>query len=173
MRAGADNLLGTADDLRVPLGFQGIGKRPSEVVVRFADSLVDDAYRITLVGSGPTPLRNEAFEAFNNGVDRRIDFNLDLGAQIIAVVPQPVSRDGFGNLSQAGNQIEVYFNDDNLRQIVSGELDPSFFKLIFTNNTATPNDDPPAVLPSLVSYDPAADKAVLTFAQDLGSYGTG
>lgn len=173
VRAGADGLLGTADDLNVALGFQGIGKRPSEVVVRFAETLVDDAYRIVLVGAGAAPLRNTDFEAFNNGVDKQIDFNLDLGAQVIAVVPQPVQRDALGNLTQAGNRIEVYFNDDDLRTIAAGQLDPNFFQLIYTANTATPNDDAPAVTPSVVSYDAAADKAVLTFAQDLSSYGTG
>jgi parallel beta-helix repeat protein len=91
-RGGADRILGNANDVPVTIGFVGIGDHPEEVVVRFAQDLPDDVYRITLKGTGPTPLRNQANEVFNNGVDLNRTFRLDLGALVEGVVPQPVLR---------------------------------------------------------------------------------
>ena len=44
----------------------------------------------------------------------RFSFQLDLGPQVVAVVPQPISRNAQGALTQARNQIQVYFNNDDL-----------------------------------------------------------
>ena len=58
VRSGGDAVFGNGNDSAIVPGFIGIGVRPNEVVVRFADSLPDDFYRITVVGAGPTPLKN-------------------------------------------------------------------------------------------------------------------
>ncbi len=91
-RGGADRILNGVGDVPVTIGFVGIGDHPEEVVVRFAENLPDDVYRITLKGTGPTPLRNQGNEIFNGGVDLDRTFRLDLGAVVEGVVPQPVLR---------------------------------------------------------------------------------
>ncbi len=65
----------------------------------------------------------------------------------------------------ARNQIDVYFNDDNLDQALA--QNPAFYQLIYTNDTVTSADDGDPILPTSVSYDPTTDKAVLTFAADI------
>ena len=91
-RGGTDRILNGVGDVPVTIGFVGIGDHPEEVVVRFAENLPDDVYRITLKGTGPTPLKNQGNEVFNNGVDLNRTFRLDLGAVVEGVVPQPVLR---------------------------------------------------------------------------------
>lgn len=173
VRGGVDRVIGTPDDVSVVPGFAGIGKRANEVVVRFAETLPDDNYRITLVGAGAAPIKNDAGEPFHAGRNLTLDFRLDLGALVVAVVPQPITRDAFGGLQQATNKIDVYFNNDDLRTISANKLDPKFFQLIRTKNTATNTDDGAAIIPTSVDYDATTDKATLTFAQDLGNFGAG
>ena len=93
---------GDGDDEIVEIGWIGIGDRSNDVVLRFAESLPDDNYRISIIGSegyvGPDgqlvePLRNTQFVTFRSGediVDEHFEFELDLGAQVTAVVQQPV-----------------------------------------------------------------------------------
>ncbi|MCA9069206.1 MAG: hypothetical protein KDA84_09800, partial [Planctomycetaceae bacterium] len=80
------------DSVPVSLGTIQIGERPNEVIVRFADTLVDDNYQIRIRGTGNTPLRNEQGLAFNGGEDRLLNFEVDRGAQIEAAVHQPIVR---------------------------------------------------------------------------------
>jgi parallel beta-helix repeat protein len=91
-RGGADRALNGIGDVPVTIGFVGIGDHPEEVVVRFAEDLPDDVYRVRIKGTGATPLKNDADEIFNNGVDLDRNFRLDLGALVEGVVPQPVLR---------------------------------------------------------------------------------
>lgn len=91
-RGGVDRTLNGIGDVPITVGFVGIGDQPEEVVVRFAEDLPDDVYRITIKGTGATPLKNQANEIFNNGVDLNRNFRLDLGALVEGVVPQPVLR---------------------------------------------------------------------------------
>jgi hypothetical protein len=161
-RAGNDGSLGTADDVPVAIGYVGVGDFTNEVMVRFASTLPDDVYRITI----DSTFRNQADPAIEAGETQTRDFELDLGAQVVAVVPQPVSRVG-GVLQQARDKIEVYFNNDDLD--ANSVTNPAFYHLIATNETADTSDDPVAVNPTSVTYDPVADKAVLTFAADLDS----
>lgn len=156
-------LLG-ADDERVELGYLGLGDTPREVLLRFQDHLPDDKYMIEILGSGPTPLRNEAGEAFNDGISFQMSFELDLGAQVISVVPQPVVRNASGQLTQLRNVIEVYFNDDVLNP-TSAE-NPLFYQLIHTQESVS-NADDVVVYPESVAYDAARDMAVLTFGAPL------
>ncbi|MCH7988342.1 MAG: hypothetical protein IID46_04230, partial [Planctomycetes bacterium] len=150
-------------------GFIGIGDNPNEVIFRFAETLPDDLYQISIIGSGATPLLDGAGDAFNDGADNIRTFELDLGAQIVAVVPQPVVGDGTGVLSQNLNQIVVYFNNDEL-DLASAE-NPSFYQLIDTKETLDHTVDT-IDNPLTVDYDPDTNTATLTFAADIpeGTY---
>ena len=109
-------------DVEVIPAYVGLGDNNHEVIVRFAESLPDDKYRIEILGQGTRTLRNVNGQAFNSGVSRSVAFELDLGAQIESIVPQPVTRNTSGQLVQQRNQIDVYFNNDDLidiNQVVS------------------------------------------------------
>lgn len=101
-------------DVEVIPAYVGLGDNAHEVIVRFAEALPDDKYRIEILGQGTRTLRNVSGQAFNSGVSRSVAFELDLGAQIESIVPQPVSRNATGQLVQQRNQIDVYFNNDDL-----------------------------------------------------------
>jgi len=190
-RPGLDGMFGTTDDLVIKPGFIGVTAAPNEneVVVRFAETLPDDLYRVEIFGAGsPTPLKNLRNESYvptltdNDGSSTKdtIDFTLDLGPQVVAVVPQPVRRvtnqsdPNFGGIVQSRNQIEVYFNNDDLF-VENDDLgaptprsaeSPDFYQLIFTSSTVRNTDDV-TIKPTNVAYDSVADRVTLTFAQDL------
>ena len=114
--------------------------------------------------------------------DFALEFELDLGPQIRAVVPQPVTKNPVsGRLVQARNQIAVYFNNDDLD--VDLATNPDFYQLIFTGHandfdpdqrTATNADDGDPTKPSDIVYDSASDTAILTFdVDDLSDLGVG
>ena len=77
-------------------------------------------------------------------------------------------------LTQARDQIVVYFNDDDLFVENDGggaptersAENPDFYQLILTRDTVTNTDDA-VFTPTDVSYDPDTDRAVLTFAAPL------
>ena len=186
-RRGADGLFGTGDDVRILPGFTGfigVGQSPkqNEVVIRFAESLPDDVYRVEVFGAGSaSPLANDLGDLFvptlndndQNATKDTIQFELDLGPQVAAVVPQPVQRTG-GQLVQLRDQIEVYFQDDDLfvandsqgRPTQESAENPDFYQLIFTRSTVRNTDDV-VLKPVQVSYDPAKDLATLKFSKDL------
>jgi hypothetical protein len=173
--------LGGANDVLVNPGYIGRGESDREVIARFKDRLVDDVYHIDIFGATAAALLNDQGEAFNSGINVQRRFELDLGAQILAVVPQPIDRLINGTLSQRRNQIDVYFNNDDLHPtaVATGQIspnptvvDPAFYRLIFTRDTVENTDDT-TFLPTSVTYDPASDKAVLTFASNLESLPSG
>ena len=93
-RGGDNQILGDADDVTVPVGYSGVDPNdPNFVVVRFAETLPDDVYQLTIFGTGATPLKNVAGDIFNEGEDATLNFELDLGAKVVATVPQPVLRE--------------------------------------------------------------------------------
>ncbi len=171
------------DDVVIQPGYIGVGASANEVVVRFKDPLPDDLYRVDFIGTGSSALRGVNGAAFgdktddgvDNGVDLGVDFELDLGAKILAVVPQPITRNSSDNtLSQARDQIIVYFNNDDLRDDATSAENPDFYQLILTQDTVRNTDDT-VYKPISVSYDTASDRAVLTFAKpidELGGAGT-
>ncbi|MFL2870789.1 MAG: NF038122 family metalloprotease, partial [Pirellulaceae bacterium] len=174
-------ILGGAGDIVVNPGYIGVGDSSNEVIVRFSETLPDDLYRIDVYGEGLNAFRNSRGIAFgdltednlDNGSDFSYQFDLDLGAKVISVVPQPVLRDADGDLSQARDQVLVYFNDDDLDP-VSAE-NPIFYQLIYTSDNAelfdsdTSDGDTSDVVfnPVSVQYNAATDAALLTFAADL------
>lgn len=101
-------------DIEIVPGYIGLGSTGREVVLRFAEALPQDQYRIEIIGQGTRALLNSDGEAFNGGVSRSVAFSLALGARVESVVPQPVSRNASGVLTQQRNQIDLYFNSDAL-----------------------------------------------------------
>ncbi|MEY3460159.1 MAG: hypothetical protein RL215_3316, partial [Planctomycetota bacterium] len=57
-RSGRDGTFGDGNEVAVTLGYVGLGATAEDVVIRFAENLPDDYYRITIRGSGSNPLRN-------------------------------------------------------------------------------------------------------------------
>ncbi|MFP6673836.1 MAG: hypothetical protein VB878_02050, partial [Pirellulaceae bacterium] len=192
-RAGTDGLFDTADDLRVVPGYIGGNTAPNEneILLRFAENLQDDLYRVQVFGADDIPnnilaLRNSFGEVFTpSGVDtdrQTIFFNLDLGAQIQAIIPQPTTRDANGNLVQEDDVVLIYFNDDDLHDEAvnftvgdpsapaASVVDPAFYQLILTNETAS-NIDDQAFSPETLEYDPVTDTVKLTFAGPLYDLG--
>ena len=164
-----------------------VGQSPdeNEVTFRFAETLKDDNYRIEIFGfddptAGVVGLRNTAAaggELFVPSVagtrKDTVDFRLDLGPQVTAVVPQPVVRVGAG-LQQQRDTIIVHFDNDKL--LVENGADgkptsrsvenPGFYQLIFTHDTVRNTDDV-TFLPTSVKYNAATNTATLKFAGDL------
>lgn len=178
-RAGLDGVFGNANDVVITPGAIVVTDTPNEVSMRFAEPLVDDLYRIDVIGSGTTPLKNTNGDRYNNGVNTSLSFELDLGALVTAVVPQPVVRTAGGQLQWGAterSQIEVYFNSDELD--LASAQNPAFYQLYFTgtdgsgNPTATNTDDV-LYLPTSVVYTAAQNKALLTFAAPLDQLGSG
>src|SRR5262245_28844143 len=163
IRGGPDLMLGTADDVTVTPGFIGLADTSREVIMRFAQNLPDDAYRVTLIGTGATPLKDTGGNAFNNGADQQINFRLDLGEKVSAVVPQPITRDLVTRvLSQDRRAIEVYFDQNQFAPAVVQT--PGYYRLI---DTATGQIRIPDDATAPVVYDPAQKKATLRFATDI------
>lgn len=108
-------VLSGVTDVEIIPAYVGLGDTNREVIMRFASALPDDRYRIEILGRGSRALLNLNGDAYNDGVDKAISFELDLGALIESIVPQPVERNATtGLLSQATNRIDVYFNNDDL-----------------------------------------------------------
>jgi hypothetical protein len=171
-RAGGDGLFGQANDVTIQPGFLGLGVNNREVIMRFAETLPDDTYRVTIVGAGTTPLRDTAGIAINGGVDFTLNFRLDLGAQVISIVPQPIRRNAAGGLEMTeiipggtttrstANMVYVYFNNDKLDPISATR--PEFYRLSVTRNTLDPSDDA-EILPTSVEYDQTTNLVRLIF----------
>lgn len=189
LRAGGDGTFGDGNEQVVVPGFVGIGDNDRIAILRFASTLPDDLYRVEVLGeddpaNGLTavtnslgvPLLTRAVDSTPGDLSRdSIDFNLELGALVQAVVPQPVDRAGDGSLVPQRDKIRVYFNDDDLHPsaVTTGDLavnpsvvDPSYYQLILTADTVQPSDDQ-VFLPTSISYDPATDLAELTFAMPI------
>ena len=166
-RAGLDGALDTPDDVPIQPGFIGLTDTTREIVVRFAENLPEDVYRIELVGAGPDALRDQQGLPVNDGESKFYNFSLDLGAQVIAVVPQPVKRVN-GVLQQELNKIEVYFNPDLMDQ--ASVTNPAYYKLINaeTGDVQLPTNVQYIVVPQTAS-SPGEYKAVLTFATNISS----
>lgn len=170
VRSGGDGTFGDGNDVAVAAGFLGIGDRANKVVFRFGNTPIDDFYRLNIVTAGAGALR-DATGAALVVTPAQVNFQVDAGAQVVAVVPQPISR-GAGGLEQARDTIEVYFNADNLQPNDLGVKNKDFYQLIYTAGTLSTADDV-VYKPTLVNYDADADKAVLTFGAPLDELGSG
>ncbi len=96
----ANGVLGDSGDIVVTPGSVTVDDFPNQnvVIVRFAETLPDDNYRLLITGAGPGGLRTLSqgtgipSERFRAGGSFQLDFRLDLGAQVASIVPQPVAR---------------------------------------------------------------------------------
>ncbi len=168
---GGDGVLGNGNDVTVTsavvpngtdsTGFRGLGTTPNEVVIRFDEDLPSDLYDIHIAGTGTTPLKDINGNVFNNSADQDIKFTLDLGAQVASVVPQPVTRNANGTLTQNLNEIDVYFTNNTLTTASAQNV--ANYELINTQNTA-PNTDDSFVNPTSAVYNSATNMVKLTFA---------
>lgn len=187
-RAGKDGVFGpvnnVVNDVKIVPGYVGFGDNDRIVILRFATPLPDDLYRIEVMGQDVPAedllsIKNVGGDKLiprTVGTDRDVvNFQLELGAQIVAVVPQPVTRNAAGLNIQARNKIEVYFNDDDLfaNAVKTGDMtpnpsvvDPNFYQLFADRGTVTNTDDT-IYRPASVEYFPSTNLAVLTFASNI------
>lgn len=175
-RGGPDRVIGTMDDVVVVgpggnfEGFIGMGDAPNEVIIRFGDALPDDVYRLEIT-SALTDLEGESAQ------ETVIEFELNLGPQVQAVVPQPVTRNPTtGNLEIARDTIHVYFNNDELDRDLA--TDPDFYQLSFqrgdSNGNLGFNNGEQVFYPREVIYDADLDMAILKFSEAIDQLaGTG
>ncbi len=184
--------LSGANDLVVNTGFVGLGDTPNQLIVRYADTLPDDLYRIDVFGDGNNALRNASGAALNDIIDDGVDqgsdvsalFELDLGAQIISVIPQPIVsnlEDGEIVRTQRKDQILLFFNEDDLHQ--DSVINPQFYRLSRTFDTVEfaddlnldgddlnldgDPDDPYIFFPTQIQYNPVTNGVLLTFQDDF------
>jgi hypothetical protein len=160
--SGGDSVFGNDNDRRLDPVFT-TGSTPNEIVARFATPPVQDRYRLTIVGQGPTALRNQQQQVFNNQTDRSFDFSVNLAPRVVAVVPQPTATAGSG-VSQAGNQIQVFFSENIPTALAT---DPRVYQLIDTKGTLDSRDDllvsQSGILNPITSVTYLADAASRTF----------
>lgn len=172
--------LDSSSDRVVSPGAVLVGDNPdqNEVTVRFAETLKDDRYKIDIFGfddptAGIVGLKNTAGEFFvpsaSNSRAESVEFRLDLGSQVISVVPQPVVRVG-GQLQQLRDTVVVYFDSDKL-DAASVET-PDFYQLIYTNDTVQ-NFDDHVENPTSVTYNAANNTATLKFRTDIDNLAGG
>ena len=173
VRSGGDPVLGNSNDVTMTpqggIGIVAVDDVPNQnqVVLRFAETLPDDLYKITIGGGLKTLAAGPSAPAqsFRNGGSFSLDFRLDLGAQVVSVVPQPINRTVGGGIQQARSTVEVFFNaNDPL--LVGSAQNPRNYRLVETNPTN--GEDVAIQIPVAVAYDSVAGKATLTFATDLG-----
>ncbi|TWU60075.1 Matrixin [Rubripirellula tenax] len=161
------------DSVEVPIGYVGLDSAGRNAVLRFAENLKDGFYQLSitteLTSSFGVPFLPSSPEPVpgNPLLTREvIAFEVELGAKVIAVVPQPI----VGSTPTA-NQIEVYFDDADLFRAGSTIGTRAFYQLVDTQNTATTEDDS-IVIPTTVAVDAAARKVTLTYPNNLNTYVT-
>ncbi len=154
---GGSDPFGNGNDVAIIPGSIQVDDAPNEnqVIIRFAETLPDDVYRIS-VGAGLGSVAN------GSATPATFNLRLDLGAFVTSVVPQPVTQGAV--LSQSRNTIEVYFNaEDPLLQASATNV--AHYRLIEVD--AGGSDVGAALVPTSVSYSAATARAVLTFAAAL------
>jgi hypothetical protein len=180
-------LVQQSNDVMIVPGAVIIGDNPNEneVTLRFAENLPDDVYRLEVFGfddtaRGITGLRNTNGDLFQprdpNTRQDTIEFRLDLGSKVTAVVPQPVVRNAAGVLEQRRDTIVVYFdseklyveNDANGAPMAGSVENPDFYQLFYTANTVRNTDDL-TFKPEKVTYNATANTATLRFSQDINT----
>ncbi|MGI9471458.1 MAG: GEVED domain-containing protein [Rubripirellula sp.] len=151
-------------DVSVDPGYVGLGDSAREVVFRFAEPLPDDLYQVDIVGTGSGALRNTNGELFQDGLDFTRQFNINLGPQVVAVVPEPVRRNSSGELRPEVGRVEVHFNDDDLDLTLAQTT--GFYQLIFTRDSVRNTDDV-VIIPNSVQYNNVTNIATLDFGRPL------
>ncbi|MCO8121425.1 tandem-95 repeat protein [Stieleria sp. TO1_6] len=157
------------------------------IVARFAETLPDDQYQIELAGFDDTNQQIVGVRDIDGDFLRTVGaadplapiqtvrYEVEVGARVVSVVPQPIESIN-GTLTQQRDQVFVYFNDDPLSNPLAGPINtgnstlsvvrPQFYKLIYTAESVENTDDL-VNTPVSVEYDPALNRARLTFSADL------
>ncbi len=176
--AGKDGQFGNANDSFITPGWIGSGDNTRIIIMRFASTLNDDLYRVELAGTGPNAVRSTLAAGAKTLETRQfdstpsdttvdsVDFRLQLGAKVLAVVPQPVDRLPDGTLQPQPNKIRVYFNDDKLNPASAQNI--NYYQLIHTADSVSPNDDN-RFLPTSAVYNQSANMVELTFSHDINN----
>jgi VCBS repeat-containing protein len=177
-RAGGDGQFGDANDVTITPGYIGFNETDRIVVTRFAEALPDDFYRIDVfatddAAAGVVGLRDvdgnllQPTDPASN--KETVFFDLELGARVSAVVPQPVVGTGAAR-TQLKQQIHIYFDDPDLFNGPAGPdstlTEPRFYKLIRTADTANPADDT-TILPTTVTVNAGLQRVELDFGTEL------
>jgi hypothetical protein len=164
------DVAGSKADVSITPGSITVDDLPNQnqVVLRFAETLPDDSYRLVIGGGLKTVAQGSApAESFRNGGSLNLDFRLDLGAFVTSVVPQPVSRIG-GALAQNRDQIVVHFNANDPLTKASAETTGLYrlFEVDAAGNdvAAVVPGTPNWIEPTSVAYDSAKGTSTLTFA---------
>jgi hypothetical protein len=161
---------GSFQDVTVSPGAIVVDDAPNEnqVVIRFANSLPDDTYQITISGLTTLPDDTGAVEQFNNGLSTTVPFRLSLGPNVVSVVPQPISRPSLEagdpenlTLSQSANEIVVYFDGSEPMDQTSVE-DISHYQLIEIDEATAVEQG--TVSPTTATYSAATNSVALEFA---------
>ncbi len=122
---------------------------------------------------GNTPGSGDLFMPSVAGTRQNtLDFRLDLGSQVVGVVPQPVIRTPTG-LQQQRDKIIVYFDNDKLlvendafgNPTARSAENPAFYQLILTQDSVRNTDDL-YFLPQTVTYNATTNSATLKFPGD-------
>ena len=156
------------DDIIVAPGYLGFEQDNGTniIVARFAETLVDDSYRIELAGfddtnAGIVGLRDVDGDLLcppspldDSRPTQFVRFDVEVGPRVVAVVPQPIETTVGGTRIPQQNKIHVYFNNDKLSNpdpsippisFLGGStlevVQPEFYKLIYTNDTVETTDD--------------------------------
>ena len=136
---------GAYPDVAITPGSISVGDAPNEneVVLRFAEDLVDDVYRVSIGGQLRTVTGEQVTPA-------SFDIRLDLGAFVTSVVPQPIIRGKTLELTsvpQDGDLLElsvrgssVLFTFDSDPAAVDGTVDPATTGLVIATDGRTAAD---------------------------------
>ncbi|MGI9460245.1 MAG: hypothetical protein ACR2NF_09625, partial [Pirellulales bacterium] len=160
---------GSFQDITISPGAIVVDDAPNEnqVVIRFANSLPDDSYQITINGLTTLPDETDAVEQFNNGLSTTVPFRLSLGPNVVSVVPQPINRPNVAvdpkdfTLSQSANEIVVYFDSSEPMDQTSVE-DITRYQLIEIDEVTAAEQS--TVSPTTATYSAATNSVSLQFA---------
>ncbi|HEY2252138.1 MAG TPA: hypothetical protein VGH74_13790, partial [Planctomycetaceae bacterium] len=158
-RSGGDGIFGAAGsiaDLPVAIGSVQVDSQNSNLVIlRFANSLVNDSYQIQIGGA-----LTSSSGAFNSGKPQTVNFAVDYGAQVVSVVPQPVLRTELVKINGTAATL-----DGQALAISTGGGTPVNFYLRSSSSVLPP---PPAGPNNVtVTYNPGDSQAVI--AADLAN----
>ena len=161
----------SVDARPVTIGHRGLDDSGRNVTVRFAENLEDGFYQVSVssaltseLGIPFAPNFPEPVPGDPDLVREVISYEIELGAKVVAVVPQPV----VGGAPQT-KLIEVYYDDIDLFRPGSTVTTRSFYQLVSTRNSVTTEDDF-AAIPISVVPDAVNRKVTLEFASDLDAY---
>ncbi len=191
IRANRDGVLGNGNDQIITPGYLNFGDNNKIVVMRFATTLPDDLYRVMVIGTDNVPANETAIKnAAGKTLDVRtvdstpldltrdsVDFKVELGAQVVAVVPQPVDRlaSNTVNLVQSGASFSLRVHQGDTTNNAAGTA--VSLRLVQFGTTTTATYDKPTNRIT-VSLAPGATVNDVTTAIDTGlagnfSIGTG